>query len=86
MNLSDNDMRVLKAIEHACKDWDGFAPHGNPDWVAIKRLEREAFVERSNEYGECKTCPESHETALYTLTVYGVRVLHPVSETLEGCP
>lgn len=81
MALSENDLRVLKAVEWAEEHFDGFAPHGNRDWVAVKRLAAEVLVERSDEYGECKTCSESHETELFKLTVYGHRELHPIKET-----
>ena len=54
--LTENDRRVLEATEYARQHWDGFAPHGSRDWVAIKRLEAEGLIELEADFGTCQTC------------------------------
>ena len=67
-DLSGNDLRVLRAVEYACGEWDGFIPHGASDWMAIRRLEQESLVEQCDDYGSCQTCGREHESAMYRLT------------------
>jgi len=83
VKLTENDLRVLNAIDRACGEWDGYIPHGAADWTAIRRLEAEVLVECMNEYGTCQTCREPHEAMMFKLTVYGDCVLRPVSEALS---
>ena len=71
--LSDNDRRVLVAIERACREWDGYIPHGAADWTAIRRLLAERLVEPTNDFGDCQTCPEPHEGEIFVLTAHGLR-------------
>lgn len=73
--MTPNDWRVLRAVDRACRTWDGFGPHGPRDWCAIRRLEREGFVEQAFEYGECQSCSESHECQGYRLTQRGIAAL-----------
>ena len=70
--MTSNDLRVLRAVEDACKKFDGFIPHGAADWTGVKRLEKEVMVECCNEYGACQTCSAQHEAPMFTLTVHGM--------------
>lgn len=74
--FTTNDRRVLEAIEFACRDYDGFAPHGAQDWTAIRRLVR-AGLAAFAEIGECQLCKEPHDVECYVLTAAGKRALHP---------
>jgi hypothetical protein len=79
MIITANDRRVLDNIERACREYDGYIPHGSSDWTAIKRLEKELLVECSSEWGDCQTCREPHEAPMFRLTLRGVfRVLAQV--------
>lgn len=73
--LTKNDWRVLRNIQRACGEWDGYTPHGSRDWIGIRRLEAEVLVERSNEYAECQSCREPHEGWAFRLSIWGERVL-----------
>ncbi|HET9554315.1 MAG TPA: hypothetical protein VFP50_15240 [Anaeromyxobacteraceae bacterium] len=76
--LTDNDSRVLRAVEVACGEFDGFAPHGARDWVAVRRLRASGLVVQ-NADGRCETCPEGHDTLLYVLTSAGEAALESLS-------
>lgn len=75
VKLTANDKRVLLAAEKACETWDGFMPHGIADWTAIRRLQEHVFVEQSEEYHDCQTCPVSHEGSAYRLTIWAQHFL-----------
>ena len=84
MKLTDNDMRVLQVMRNVLHpsrggngDFDGFMPHGSRDWLAIRRLLRDDYVEQLNEYATCQTCEEPHEDAAFTLTHWAFRLFAP---------
>ena len=92
MKLSANDMRVLHAMRNVLHpshggngDFDGFMPHGSRDWIAIRRLLREGYVEQSNEYGTCQTCSDPHEDAMFTLTHWAFRLFAPEDFDCPHC-
>lgn len=72
--LTANDRRVLSAVEIASRDFDGFAPHGVSDWIAVKRLTRAGLVEPTDP-GVCQSCREPHDTQIYVLTAAGREAL-----------
>lgn len=75
MSLSENDRRVLGAIQRAMRDWDGFAPHGAADWCAIRRL-RAAELVADNGFAVCQDCPGGeHEESCFVLTDSGKKVV-----------
>ena len=65
--MTINDLRVLESVRFAVRQWDGFAPHGARDWVAIRRLVK-AGEARSIGYGECQSCSEPHDCELFVPT------------------
>lgn len=74
--LTNNDRRVLASVEIACSKWDGYAPHGAADWMAIYRLVRAGLVECIG-VGICHGCDsaphrmEPTEMPIYVLTRTG---------------
>lgn len=66
IKLTANDKRVLRAIAEAEQHYDGFAPHGAANWVAIKRLVKWNLVFYAD-FGTCETCDLRHETAIYKI-------------------
>lgn len=76
LNLSKNDVRMLYAAERACAEWDGVAPHGAAEWIAIRRLESKGLVDYFG-MGICEDCDTaSHradptEVHVYRLTEMG---------------
>jgi hypothetical protein len=66
VKLSPNDRRVLDAIKRACDEWDGFAPHGSGDWIAIRRLCVAGLIVELDG-GVCQSCSEPHDTPLFAL-------------------
>lgn len=55
MGLSENDERVLEFMRHMPSDWDGWAPHGQRDWVAVGRLLAANLIEHAG-VGVCMDC------------------------------
>lgn len=76
--MTTNDMRVLRNISAACDEYDGYCPHGQADWTAIKRLCRRGFAESAG-LGECQSCKDPHYSAVYVLTDDGVCALAEVA-------
>lgn len=78
MNLTPNDMRVLRSAINLVDDhgFDGFGPHGAADWTAIRRLEKARLV-KCDGYGVCEDCDnpkhrnETTEGPLYVATLAG---------------
>lgn len=79
-DLSANDRRVLRAIERAAREWDGYFPHGTQDWTAIRRLISRGLVECTGT-GACCECdnPKHNEVQaegpIYVLTADGKAAL-----------
>lgn len=63
--LTDNDLRVLRAVERACGEYDGFAPHGAADWTAIRRLLTRELITGGSGHATCQDCTEPHEGPYY---------------------
>jgi hypothetical protein len=58
--FSKNDLRVIEGVRTASMEWDGYCPHGQRDWTAIRRLEKAGVVE-SIGCGVCQSCDtQSH--------------------------
>lgn len=90
--MTQNDIRVLSSIGRICQDvdgdypdFDGWAPHGSADSVAVCRMLRAGLI-RSVGWGVCMDCDSSRhqreptEVPLYVLTDAGRAAL----DELEG--
>ena len=75
--LTRNDRRMLESVQNAQGKWDGLAPHGSSDWVAIRRLGAAGLVSQDGD-GWCETCPSGHDTPLFVLTPAGESTLAEV--------
>ena len=85
-SLDDDDESAKSIVEailqspKATEVYDGYMPHGSRDWTAIRRLQREALVEASNDFADCMTCPTMHEGPAFRLTVHGMHAVEPTEE------
>lgn len=70
--MTENDKRVLRNIEIAQREWDGYAPHGSSDWLAVRRLRAAGWVDEVG-WGTCADCDcsEPHEGPIFALTKEG---------------
>jgi hypothetical protein len=94
VKLSNNDQRVLREIERACQEYDGFMPHGSADWTAIRRLLKAGLIEDSGWsecFGDCDRADRSepHEGPGFRLRrrryVWLRRHPHKIRLTVASC-
>ena len=85
--MTPNDRRVLAAVERAQGEWDGFAPHGARDAIAVRRLCAAGMIDDIG-IGECQSCREPHEVSTFVLTDKGREALQqdePAATAGESC-
>lgn len=68
--LTKNDLNVLTQVRCAQGVWDGFAPHGAREHLAIRRLIAAGLVE-SIGIAECQSCDEPHDAEGFVTTSEG---------------
>lgn len=91
--MTPNDRRVLSSIgriaDGDCPDFDGWAPHGSADSVAVQRLLRSGLI-RSVGWGVCMDCDsprhrrEPTEVPLYILTDAGRAALDALERATDS--